>query len=200
VARLFLLSSFLHFVSFALFELPWLLDVWKAHHPDLFARGGAEARRQSLLLYLRFYGALLVGLLMLGYAVSYPRLLRVVALLVYAMWVPQIVLQWYRGVRGALSVAFVAVQSTLRLSLPLYLALYDGNVARLQPSPDLAAMLALWLCLQLAVLLTQRLLGPYAGLPRWLRPERYDYHRARPPRTSADPCAICYERTPPLLL
>lgn len=58
-------AAFFEFVIFAVFQMRWLLSVWRAQ------RGGTldpwTAQRELSILYGRFYGALLGGILLSYY-------------------------------------------------------------------------------------------------------------------------------------
>ena len=112
----FSLSSFCEVVVFAVFELRFMSSAWRAR------RGAAldpwSTQRELSILYARFYGALLGGILL-----SY-HLQRCMPLLVFALygfWLPQAALCVRLDCRQPLRPRYVVGTSICRLALPLYL-------------------------------------------------------------------------------
>ena len=50
----FLVTALFEFVIFSLFEMRFLLSIWKALRPDAFANGFEVMRREFSRLYVRF--------------------------------------------------------------------------------------------------------------------------------------------------
>ena len=51
---IFATAAFLEFVIFALFELRFLLMLWKARHPEAFSNGIERLRRELFSIYFKF--------------------------------------------------------------------------------------------------------------------------------------------------
>lgn len=52
--KAFATAAFLKFVLFAMFEMRYLLFVWKSRRPQAFSQGWAAMRRELQNLYTRF--------------------------------------------------------------------------------------------------------------------------------------------------
>jgi hypothetical protein len=147
-------------VVFAIFEMRFLLSVWRAR------RGSVDpwtAQREVSVLYARFYAALLGGIL-----VTY-QLQRHVPLLLFGFssyWWPQIVLCAQTDCRSPLRPEFVLGTSAARLALPLYVFACPSNLLRVQPSLGLCAALAVYVGLQCGLLMAQHWWGPRCFIPK----------------------------------
>ena len=60
----FATAAFFKFVIFSIFEMRYLLAIWKARRPSNF-EGWPNLRREFSLLYSRFYGFLLAGIIVI---------------------------------------------------------------------------------------------------------------------------------------
>ena len=56
----FATTAFFEFVTFAIFEMRYLLAVWRARRASALEPWAAQ--RELSLMYIRFYGALLAGI------------------------------------------------------------------------------------------------------------------------------------------
>lgn len=177
----FATAAFFEFVNFAIFEMQYLLSIWRAR------RGPAldtwHTQRELAVLYIRFYGALL-GSIFITY--QSQRLIRPILMLVYSFWIPQIVHCARTDVRQPLRPLYIVGMSITRLLLPLYLYGCPSNVLRIPPSPAFCVLLVSWLFLQAAVLLCQSAWGPRWFVPKRFLPAKYDYHRPVVPREVAE--------------
>lgn len=54
--------AFVKLIIFSVFEMRYLLIIWKARRPQGFAEGWLSLRRELTTLYSRFYLSLLAGL------------------------------------------------------------------------------------------------------------------------------------------
>ena len=61
----FAFTAFLMLLLFAIFELRYMLLVWKAQRPEAFSGSWETMRREISLLYSRFYVAVFAGLVLL---------------------------------------------------------------------------------------------------------------------------------------
>ncbi|DBB08109.1 TPA: hypothetical protein ACH3X3_008304 [Trebouxia sp. C0006] len=177
----FATAAFFEFVNFAIFEMQYLLSIWRAR------RGPAldtwQTQRELAILYIRFYGALLCSIF-----VTYQsqRFIRPILMLVYSFWIPQIVHCARTDVRQPLRPLYIVGMSLTRLLLPLYLYGCPSNVLMIVPSPAFCVVLVAWLSLQAAVLLCQTVWGPRWFVPKRFLPAKYDYHRPVVPREVAE--------------
>ncbi|KAL4452456.1 hypothetical protein ABPG75_008118 [Micractinium tetrahymenae] len=167
--------AFMQFVVFAIFEMRFLLSVWRAR------RGGVDAwtaQREVSVLYARFYATLLGGILL---TYQLQRHMPLLMFAFFSFWWPQIVLCARSDSRQPLKPEFVLGTSAARLALPLYVYACPSNLLRVAPNPPLCAALVAWVALQAGLLLAQHWLGPRCFIPRALLPRRYDYSRPVPP-------------------
>lgn len=193
----FALISLFKFVLFALLEVRYLLIIWRCRHRLIFEAGWDEVRRHLSRVYLLFYGALVVGLIVILNCLDY---LHVVVLLFQAHWVPQIVHDIRVGSKAPLRPAFVLGISATRCLAVLYLwgcpsGVFTGDLyPRLARSPSIGVCVAAVAMqgAQLLVMASQQQLGPRWFVPRCCLPQRYDYHRASTRGTPRDDeCVIC---------
>ncbi|CAK0754278.1 hypothetical protein CVIRNUC_002285 [Coccomyxa viridis] len=175
----FATTAFFEFVVFAIFEMRYLLSVWRARRAN--ALDPWAAQRELSVLYARFYGALLGGIFLMYQLQGYMKYL---VFPMYSFWVPQILYCAYHEARQPLRPLYVVGMTLTRLALPLYIFGCPYNVLRLQTDLGICAMLCLSMAVQVALLLAQTKWGPRCFIPRQFLPAKYDYHRkalARPP-------------------
>ena len=61
----FATAAFFKFMIFSIFEMRYLLIIWKARRPHGFQEGWNSMRRELSMLYSRFYGCLLAGIVLI---------------------------------------------------------------------------------------------------------------------------------------
>mmetsp|Transcript_37024 Transcript_37024/g.116477 ORF Transcript_37024/g.116477 Transcript_37024/m.116477 type:complete len:266 (+) Transcript_37024:67-864(+) len=166
-------AAFFKFVMFSIFEMRYLLTIWKARRPDT-NEGWIAMRRELSILYSRFYGALVGGIFLMYHTQDYAKYL---VLLFYSFWLPQIVYNIRHDCRRPLLPQYIVGISVSRLLIPLYIFLCPKNLLRLEPEPKLAGALVAWVSLQAALLLLQHRWGAHCFIPKRLLPEKYDYFR-----------------------
>eukprot|EP00300_Choanocystis_sp_HF-7_P010611 c17040_g1_i2.p1 GENE.c17040_g1_i2~~c17040_g1_i2.p1 ORF type:complete len:352 (+),score=79.93 c17040_g1_i2:107-1057(+) len=186
-------AALFKFIEFSIFEMRFLLMIWKASRPDAFSEGRAVMRRQLTLLYLKFYGCLLLGI-----AILYQLQSHIVwsTFVVYSYWVPQIIHTAKTDSQKPLSVQYVLGMGMSRLAIPLYFLLCPNNFFGLAPRPGVAIALISWTAVQITVVLGQHYWGPRSLLPAVGWPPRYNYKRWRREETrrlihKEGDCAIC---------
>ncbi|CAN6674513.1 transmembrane E3 ubiquitin-protein ligase 1 [Trichomonascus vanleenenianus] len=133
------------------------------------------------MIYTRFYFCLLGFLFLSLAATSWPVVFRrvfeyAISIVLYSMWVPQIVRNVLRGSRKSFLWIFVIVMTVIRLLPTLYLCLDERNVLHHHYDPMLAIIIVSWQWVQLCILLAQSVFGPRFFLPRGCLPALYDYH------------------------
>ena len=80
--------SFFKLILFSIFEMRFILMIWKARRPQSFAEGWESMRRELTVLYSRFYGSMILGLFLMYNAWNH---INVIVLIGYSFWVPQII-------------------------------------------------------------------------------------------------------------
>ena len=109
-------------------------------------------------------GFLLGGILLIY---RFSSALRLLLLLFYAFWVPQIITSVIRDSRRPLHLHYIIGISLTRLAIPLYIFGCPRNFMRVQPSPMWCLTLVAFVAAQVAVLLSQHYFGP-----RWFIPKQ----------------------------
>lgn len=170
----FATAAFFKFICFSIFLMRWMLLIWKARRPSGFSEGWEAMRRELSMLYSRFYGSLLLGIVLLYQMQNH---LRFFLFALYSFWVPQIVLNVIEDHRRPLLPIYILGTSITRLAIPLYFWGCPHNFLHIQPQPGSAMALVGWLLFQAFVLLTQYKLGPRWFIPKAFLPEKYDYYR-----------------------
>ncbi|KAK7290885.1 hypothetical protein RIF29_05647 [Crotalaria pallida] len=185
----FATAAFFKFVVFSLFEMRYLLAIWKANRPLSNGEGWETMRRELSVLYSRFYGILLGGILLMY---EFHNYLRPILLLMYSFWIPQIITNVIRDSRKPLHPHYILGVTFTRLAIPLYIFGCPNNFMRIEPDKSWCVYLAVFMGLQAAVLLLQHHLGSRWFIPRQILPEKYSYNRRfdQDARHPTD-CVIC---------
>mmetsp|Transcript_19491 Transcript_19491/g.74795 ORF Transcript_19491/g.74795 Transcript_19491/m.74795 type:complete len:559 (+) Transcript_19491:123-1799(+) len=184
----FITASFFKFVIFSVFEMRYLLLIWKARRP-LQADTPWDAMRQQLrVLYTRIYIALIGGFLLLY---SLGGMVSLFVFVLYSFWVPQIYCNASRGVRYAVKPKYLIGISLTRMFIPMYFLLCPTNFLHIEPDPFLAQCLCLWVAFQVCVLLLQDKYGPRFFIPKQLLPLKYDYYHRVDFQDEEKECVIC---------
>ena len=82
----FAMVAFFEFVLFAIFEMRFMLLVWRAQRGQ--SNDPWDTRRELSMLYTRFYGVLLGGILV---AFKLQQYMRGFVFLLYSFWIPQVI-------------------------------------------------------------------------------------------------------------
>lgn len=170
----FATAAFFKFIIFSIFEMRWLLLIWKARRPSGFAEGWEAMRRELSLLYSRFYGSLLLGIVILYQLQNH---LKYFVFALYAFWVPQIVLNVVGDHRKPLHPMYILGMSVTRLMIPMYFYACPRNFLHVQPQFPTAIGLVAWVFFQAGVLLSQHKYGSRWFVPKPFLPLKYDYFR-----------------------
>lgn len=170
----FATAAFFKFIIFSIFEMRYMLLIWKARRPSGFSEGWDAMRRELSMLYSRFYGSLLFGIFLLYQLQNHWRFF-IFAL--YSFWVPQIVFSAYEDHRRPLHLVYIVGMSVTRLAIPLYFWSCPRNFLHIKPQPMAAVALSAWVFFQSIVLLSQYRFGARWFVPKALLPEKYDYFR-----------------------
>ncbi|KAJ6683385.1 hypothetical protein OIU85_007106 [Salix viminalis] len=170
----FATAAFFKFVVFSIFEMRYLLAIWKASRPMNSGEGWETMRRELSVLYSRFYGILLGGIL---FMYEFHNYLRLILLLMYSFWVPQIITNIIRDSRKPLHPHYILGMTVTRLAIPLYIFGCPYNFMRIEPDKTWCICLSIFIGLQASILLLQHYLGSRCFIPRQILPEKYCYYR-----------------------
>ncbi|KAG2717357.1 hypothetical protein I3843_03G172600 [Carya illinoinensis] len=185
----FATAAFFKFVVFSIFEMRYLLAIWKASRPMNNGEGWETMRRELSVLYSRFYGILLGGILVMY---EFHNFLRSILLLLYSFWVPQIITNVVRDSRKPLHPHYILGMTVTRLAIPLYIFGCPNNFMRIEPDKSWCICLVLFIGLQASILLLQHYFGSRWFIPRQILPEKYSYYRRFDQDTSrSTDCVIC---------
>lgn len=172
--------AFIKLIIFSVFEMRYLLIIWKARRPQGFADGWLTLRRELTTLYSRFYLSLLAGLAIFY---NFSNYLPFLVFVCYSFWLPQIVHNVHREVRNPFDTGYLYGISALRLFLPLYFYGDSDNFLTAFPmyesKPDyhFCYILTGWVALQVGVLVLQQKYGPRFFVPARFLPVKYNYER-----------------------
>ena len=156
-------------------------------YTQLIALGPPPQPATSFLtIYARFYFFLALLLIFSLISTSFPRPLRAVyfnllATVYLSLWLPQIYRNVQRNCRKALGWEYVILGSVCRATPVLYWYFAKGNLLAVKTSPRVAVFLIMWLAVQVAVLVSQRLWGArwflfgMGTVGEWL-PVVWEYH------------------------
>ncbi|KAF3593083.1 hypothetical protein DY000_02020072, partial [Brassica cretica] len=170
----FATAAFFKFVVFSIFEMRYLLAIWKATRPSNSGEGWETMRRELSFLYSRFYGILLGGVLIMYELHNY---MRWILLVMYSFWIPQIVANVVRDSRKPLHPYYILGMTVTRLAIPLYVFGCPKNFMRVEASKAWCIGLCAFIGFQAAVLLLQHYFGSRCFVPRKMLPEKYNYYR-----------------------
>ncbi|KAL8136621.1 hypothetical protein V2J09_002622 [Rumex salicifolius] len=183
----FATAAFFKFVVFSIFEMRYLLAIWKANRPASSSDGWEAMRRELSVLYS--HGILLGGILVMY---EFHNFLRPILLLTYSFWIPQIVTNVIRDSRKPLHPHYILGMTITRLAIPLYVFGCPHNFMRVQPDKTWCICLAVFMGTQSFILLLQHYFGSRCFIPRQILPEKYCYYRRfdQGSAPSSD-CVIC---------
>lgn len=185
----FATAAFFKFVVFSIFEMRYLLAIWKASRPLNNGEGWEIMRRELSVLYSRFYGILLGGILVVY---ELHAFLRPILFVMYSFWIPQIITNVIRDTRKPLHPHYILGMTVTRLAIPLYLFGCPSNFLRIEVDKNWCISLGVFMALQALILLLQHYLGSRCFIPHQILPEKYSYQRRLENNsTQATDCVIC---------
>eukprot|EP00188_Purpureofilum_apyrenoidigerum_P001379 Plantae.Rhodophyta-Purpureofilum_apyrenoidigerum.ctg17491.p1 GENE.Plantae.Rhodophyta-Purpureofilum_apyrenoidigerum.ctg17491~~Plantae.Rhodophyta-Purpureofilum_apyrenoidigerum.ctg17491.p1 ORF type:complete len:349 (+),score=46.80 Plantae.Rhodophyta-Purpureofilum_apyrenoidigerum.ctg17491:326-1372(+) len=170
----FATAAFFKFIIFSIFEMRYMLVIWKARRPSAFSGGWDSMRRELSILYSRFYGSLLLGIVILY---KFQRFFRFFLFVFYSFWLPQIILNVVADHRRPLHPLYIIGMSVTRLAVPTYFLCCPRNFMHIQPDYGTGILLIAWIGLQASLLLLQHNFGARCFIPKRFLPEKYDYYR-----------------------
>ncbi|KAL6657997.1 hypothetical protein ACP70R_005777 [Stipagrostis hirtigluma subsp. patula] len=164
----FATAAFFKFVVFSIFEMRYLLAIWKASRPLNSGEGWEVMRRELSVLYSRF----------LWYS--------------FGRNPSHIVTNVIRDTRKPLHPQYILGMTITRLAIPLYIFGCPSNFMRIEPDQKWCIAVSIFMGIQAAVLLLQHYLGSRCFIPRQILPEKYCYHRKVEDSTNQPiDCVIC---------
>lgn len=185
----FATAAFFKFVVFSIFEMRYLLAIWKANRPTNNGENWEAMRRELSVLYSRFYGILLGGILIMY---EFHKFLRFILLILHSFWIPQIITNVIRDSRKPLHPHYIIGITITRIAIPLYVFGCPHNFMRIEPDRNWCICLAAFIGIQAAILLLQHYFGSRCFIPRQILPDKYSYYRRFDQGSSqAIDCVIC---------
>nr|XP_043625215.1 transmembrane E3 ubiquitin-protein ligase FLY1-like [Erigeron canadensis] len=185
----FATAAFFKFVVFSIFEMRYLLAIWKASRSMNTGESWEAMRRELSVLYSRFYGILLGGILIMY---EFHKYLHPILLILHSFWIPQIITNIVRDSRKPLHPHYIVGMSLTRLAIPVYVFGCPHNFMRIEPDERWCISLGVLVGFQAAVLLLQHYLGSRCFIPRQILPEKYCYfRRVNQDSINASDCVIC---------
>ncbi|SOV73925.1 E3 ubiquitin-protein ligase, putative [Plasmodium sp. gorilla clade G3] len=178
----FILMILLKFLLFTIMEVRYVLIVWKANNQHEVNEGWEHMQRKLSKLYKYYYGSIFLLILIFYYIFPiFPYIL----LILYLCWLPQILLDIWRGQRNSIDIKFVFILSLCRLYLPIYIYLYPHNIFQLDTfsqlidtSNTMFSILVIFIVfIQLIYMLLQRIYGPRYFVNIDLLPHVHNYYK-----------------------
>ncbi|KAJ3670495.1 hypothetical protein LUZ60_010819 [Juncus effusus] len=185
----FATAAFFKFVVFSIFEMRYLLGIWKANRPSNSSENWQLMRRELSVFYSRFYGILVGGIFM---TYQLRILIRPIIFLSYSFWLPQIITNILKDTRKPLHPQYILGMSLTRLAIPFYAFGCPQNFMRVETGARWCAFLGVFVGAQAGVLLLQHYFGSRCFIPRQILPEKYSYHRkVESDSNQSNDCVIC---------
>eukprot|EP00281_Chroomonas_sp_CCMP1168_P007334 CAMPEP_0206262300 /NCGR_PEP_ID=MMETSP0047_2-20121206/28158_1 /ASSEMBLY_ACC=CAM_ASM_000192 /TAXON_ID=195065 /ORGANISM="Chroomonas mesostigmatica_cf, Strain CCMP1168" /LENGTH=329 /DNA_ID=CAMNT_0053689659 /DNA_START=27 /DNA_END=1018 /DNA_ORIENTATION=+ len=150
----FATAAFFKFMIFSVFEMRYLLIVWKGRRPEMLREGWQTIRRELSKLYSRFYGCMLAGMVLVFQMRKHPT---ACAIIVYGFWLPQIGHAAFHGHKKPMQLRYIIGMSASRLCIPLYALACPSNFFKLEPNYTASLVLVLWMAFQACILVAQNL-------------------------------------------
>ncbi|KMZ86748.1 hypothetical protein PVBG_04406 [Plasmodium vivax Brazil I] len=194
----FIFMVLLKFVLFTLMELRYILIIWRANHQQDLQEGWDQLQRKLGTLYKFYYGSILLVIVTFYYV--FP-VCPYVLLLLYMCWVPQILLDIWKGQRHSINLKIAFALSLCRVFLPVYRFMYPKSIFQLDifaraldsSNSTFSILLIVILAVQLLLMSLQRLYGPRHLIDLELLPHVHNYYRTVDPNfeTGLPECVIC---------
>jgi len=191
----FVVTAILKLVLFSVFEMRYILIIWKSRRPQEVAINRATFQRQQVYFYSRMYLCVFALLFLLWKFSSFRKFFFFVVL---SFWVPQIISNMVRETPDPFHNMCLLGMTASRLFTPLYIYGCPDNFFNLIVETDVSIydptfcwLLVLWSIVQILVMLVQRRFGPRVLIPQRFLPAKYDYNRKIPEPLRNSDCAIC---------
>ncbi|VWU49148.1 Ring finger domain/zinc-RING finger domain containing protein, putative [Hepatocystis sp. ex Piliocolobus tephrosceles] len=178
----FIVMILLKFILFTFMEIRFILIIWKATHQQNVNDRWEQMQRQLSKLYKYYYSSIIIVIILFYYVFPiFPYFL----LLIYFCWLPQILLDIWKGQRKSIDLKFVFLLSLCRMFLPLYIFIYPYNVFSFDVfsySMELShrlfsILLVIILTVQIALMCLQRMYGPRYFINIDLLPHVHNYYK-----------------------
>ncbi|CRG99808.1 E3 ubiquitin-protein ligase, putative [Plasmodium relictum] len=178
----FIIMVLLKFLLFTLMEVRYVLIIWKANHQQDINDGWEYMQRKLSKLYKYYYGSILVLIILFYYV--FP-LFPCVLLVLYLCWLPQILLDIWKGQRNSINLKFVFFLSLCRLFLPIYIFIYPYNIFQLDvfaqvidtSNMTFSILLIAIIAIQLIFMFIQRIYGPRYFVNIDILPHVHNYYK-----------------------
>ncbi|KAK5670085.1 hypothetical protein QVD99_003407 [Batrachochytrium dendrobatidis] len=182
----FVAASFLKFCLFSVFEMRYLFAVIQARRRD-----GSDSLERSFLFRVYLY-TFIGGFFIYHIALRSTLITIGIMFLMHSLWIPQVVSNAKRNTWRAFNRSFVIGTSITRFLLPLYAWYYQDIIIASQslPSAKILWALAVFISIQVGVLILQDVQGPRIFIPQQLFPQTYDYHPAFPPLSNNESISL----------
>ncbi|UKJ89431.1 hypothetical protein MACJ_002682 [Theileria orientalis] len=198
VALVYMAMIILKGVIICLLYQNLIVLVWRASHSYHIRRGWIQTQKSFLLFYKYYFTfmAMLVIILYFFYE-SFPFLI----VLSFGSWVPQILLDVWRGQNNSLSMVFIFFSLVLKMFFPIYMFFIPTNVFTVDKfSSDylghdrkLVYIITFVTSVQLILISIQRLKGPRSFVSWSILPKIYSYVRpwSKIMQDDDQECVIC---------
>nr|PVC54757.1 hypothetical protein MACL_00000019 [Theileria orientalis] len=172
--------------------------VWRASHSYHIRRGWMQTQKSFLLFYKYYFTFMgIVVIILYFFYEAFPFLI----VLSFWSWVPQILLDVWRGHNNSLSMAFIVSSVVLKMFFPIYLFFTPTNVftvdkfasGYLGQNRKLVYIITFIASVQLILIAVQRLKGPRSFVSWSILPKIYSYVRpwSKIMQDDDQECVIC---------
>lgn len=179
LSQTFLIVALLKFILFSIFELRYMLTIWKSHNPQDMTID--EFRSSATQFYMQFYIFICFGIFLYQY--YFVALLYFIIL--HSGWVFQIYHVAKHNYRRKIFTNLYFYGSFIsRTVVPLMAFISPGYIRKVifdnKYYPFSAFFFLLWLLIQGTILKLQERYGPRFFFPKSMLQPMYDYHRDIP--------------------
>ncbi|KAK1445024.1 hypothetical protein BgAZ_109300 [Babesia gibsoni] len=189
---------FIKFILVGIVDHSFLVLIWRANHAAQI-REGWEATQKRFALFYRYYFSFLL-IQGLSWYFYYPRSPWILVLC-YFNWVPQILLNAWRGQCCSMHILTVIGLSLCRMYLPCYVFMFKENAFTFdvfsmdtaRTNRTVGSMIMFVILSQMVLLCLQYLCGPRYLASCSVFPQIYNYVRPWTDMMQDDPqeCVIC---------
>eukprot|EP00371_Babesia_bovis_P002847 XP_001611494.1 hypothetical protein [Babesia bovis T2Bo] len=194
----FTFSIFIKIFLVGVVDHSYLVLIWRANHSE-HIREGWEVTQARFKLFYRYYFSF-IALHIINWYAYYPDSPWFL-ISVYLCWIPQILLDAWRGQCNSLNILTVIAVSLLRLYVPCYVFMLKENAFTFdvfsrdsgRTNRTVGAYIILVTLLQLVLMCLQRLRGARCFASWSILPQIYNYVRPWTQLMQDDPqeCVIC---------
>ena len=159
------------FLLFYVIEMKYMVMIMEARSSAAgLSNSASDVRRRLAALQFRFFTALFFSIVAVWYLVLGQYRRKLVFMIMYSFWVPQIIYNIYTESKKPLHKHFIYGNSITRLSLPLILFGIPKNfMQEIEPEfpldYQLCAMLVIWVAIQTGLLMGQTKYGARFMIP-----------------------------------